>query len=121
MRLESLPEDMEWTSQYQENGNGGWDRKGLTLIDFGKSIDLSFFKNLQYFLSDRKGTSGDSSYECWEVRNGHEWKYEVDWYGVASVLHVLLFGKYMEVSEESFDQPVYNILNGQIFHHFNYM
>ncbi|KAJ3131425.1 hypothetical protein HDU90_008299 [Geranomyces variabilis] len=43
----------------------------------------------------------DASVECWEVRTGAPWTYEPDWYGVAAVVHVLLFGRYMQVVHET--------------------
>ncbi|KAJ3156949.1 hypothetical protein HDU86_003484 [Geranomyces michiganensis] len=44
--------------------------------------------------------AADASVECWEVRTGAPWTFEPDWYGVAAIVHVLLFGRYMQVVHE---------------------
>ncbi|KAJ3326373.1 hypothetical protein HDU76_012984, partial [Blyttiomyces sp. JEL0837] len=107
-----------WEARYNPKGDGGWSSKGITLIDFGTAIDLLAFPEGQRFVIDsvadgfsanggngnRVGPrAGDVAVECWEVRNGMSTRYEPDWYGVAGVIHVLLFGRYMQAVGEAAD------------------
>lgn len=84
----------ELTQQYDKDGKGGWSSKGLKLIDFGRGIDVSerVFDSRVKFMADWEAHRE----ECNEVREGRLWKWVVDWYGAAGVLHSLLFGRYME-------------------------
>ncbi|KAJ3089502.1 hypothetical protein HK102_006235 [Quaeritorhiza haematococci] len=114
----------EWDTKYHSDGSGGWRNKGLTIVDWGTAVDVREYPAPQRFVNRRTGLSptfsttddeefvpidigigkkADPSVESWEVRNGAPWKYEADWYGVAGVAHVLLFGKYMEVKEEKWE------------------
>ncbi len=34
------------------------------------------------------------------MRNGQSFTYETDWFGVAAVAHCLLFGRYMETTQQ---------------------
>ncbi|KAI8905667.1 hypothetical protein DFJ77DRAFT_435375 [Powellomyces hirtus] len=97
----------EWDAVYAPDGGGGWSSKGVTLIDWGTGIDKTAFPANQRFLATKMDNGGpakpmkdDPSVESWEVRNGTPWTYEPDWYGAAGVIHVLLFGKYMEIVED---------------------
>lgn len=69
---------------------------GVTLIDFGRSIDLTLFGNNKYpkFISHWKADQQD----CPQMNNGTPWSYEADYYGVASIIHTMLFGKYIEIT-----------------------
>lgn len=98
VRLGDSEED--WESLYQASGDGGWSSKGMMLVDWGSAIDILSFPEDQRFCSSRIGVKPDPSIECWEVRHDRSWTYELDWYAVAGVIHVLLFGTYMEVVEE---------------------
>lgn len=100
VRLKDCPPHLDWESSYQADGSGGWAFKGLSLVDWGTAIDILSFPEDQSFCTDRTGVKADPSIECWELRNGHPWTYELDWYGCAGVIHILLFGTYMQVSEE---------------------
>ncbi|TPX46706.1 hypothetical protein SeMB42_g03580 [Synchytrium endobioticum] len=71
---------VDWDARYRADGSGGWSAHD-TKSNMGRKI-------------------GDSSYHSWEGRAGVGWRYEGDWYGIASVIHVMLFGRYMEVVEE---------------------
>jgi checkpoint serine/threonine-protein kinase len=104
-----------WEPCYSPNGSGGWSAKGITLIDFGKSFDLMAFPADQQFIlppeedtrcsasTKADGTKPDRFVEpplnCWEVLNGKPVCYEADWYGVAGILHLLLFGKALNIKE----------------------
>ena len=85
----------DWESIYRSDGTFGWCSKGLSVIDWGSAIDVLSFPEDQKFAKTK--VVGDCSIECWQVRNGKPWTYEIDWYGCASVIHVLLFGTYMSV------------------------
>ncbi len=98
VRLEDSDDD--WESGYQATGDGGWSSKGMMLLDWGSAIDILSFPEDQRFCTSRIGIKPDPSIECWEVRHDRSWTYELDWYAVAGVIHVLLFGTYMEVVEE---------------------
>lgn len=81
-----------WDPQYSPDGSGGWSAKGLSLIDFGRGIDLRAFRTDVQFLADWKTGKQD----CVEMRELRPWTYQVDYWGLAGVVHSLLFGKYIE-------------------------
>ena len=91
IRLDALP-DIPWTPQYQRDGRGGWSAKGITLIDFGRAIDTRAFRAGATFVADWEAGLAD----CPEIRELRPWTYQIDYYGLAGVVHSLLFGKYME-------------------------
>lgn len=80
------------SSQWKADGSGGWDSRGVVLIDFGRAIDMrNFVPNVQ-FIADWKTTSQD----CAEMREGRPWTWQIDYHGLAGTIHCLLFGKYIE-------------------------
>ncbi len=98
IRLEDIPSSQggpsSWSSTYHSDGQEGWSFKGLKLIDFGRGIDFELFERgrSQRFVADWKVDERD----CWEVREGREWAWESDYYGLAGVAYCLLFGKYIQ-------------------------
>ena len=113
-------------ARYRSDGGGGWMEKGLMLVDWTKAIDLKVFKGDQQFIYDSQGfqcdmdgskegdeqrQSGefgrnvyhqqsvrcDPSLDCVEIRLNQPWRFQPDWYGLASVCHLLLFRSDMEV------------------------
>ena len=78
---------------YSPTGAYGWRNKGLTLIDFGRAIDMQVFRPSVQFVADWK----IGSHECTEMKECRPWTYQVDLYGLASTIFMMLFGKYMEV------------------------
>ena len=92
VRLFPISSNEEWDPQYSPDGHGGWSAKGLTLIDFGRGIDLHAFRPDVHFLADWKTGKQD----CIEMRQLRPWTYQVDYWGMAGVIHSLLFGKYIE-------------------------
>eukprot|EP01135_Chromosphaera_perkinsii_P002829 Nk52_evm19s228 gene=Nk52_evmTU19s228 len=80
-----------WTPQRP----GMWAKKGLKLIDCGRSIDLLQFPESVKF----EGTSGTSGFQCIQMQKKKPWKYQVDLYGVLSTVHCLLFNDYMQVEQ----------------------
>ncbi|KAJ3173859.1 hypothetical protein HDU87_007362 [Geranomyces variabilis] len=124
--VSSLTRD-SWDAAYDPTGGGGWSDHGVTLIDWGAAVHVGAFPPLHSFKispsslpsspapqpqpPNRRAHTAkpgaavaeggpDASVECWEVRTGAPWTYEPDWYGVAAVVHVLLFGRYMQVVHE---------------------
>ncbi|EDX05841.1 uncharacterized protein LOC6733180 [Drosophila simulans] len=69
----------------------------LQLIDFGVSIDMKLFPDNQTF----NYVHHDDLFKCIEMRTGRPWTYQLDLYGLVSVMHVLLFGRYMEVVQRA--------------------
>ncbi|XP_067637527.1 uncharacterized protein BubR1 [Eurosta solidaginis] len=67
----------------------------LQLIDFGVSIDMKLFKPGQTF----NYVHNENAFKCVEMREGRSWTYQLDLYGLAGVIHVLLFGKFMDITQ----------------------
>ncbi|KAL7735494.1 hypothetical protein ACLKA6_010530 [Drosophila palustris] len=67
----------------------------LQLIDFGVSIDTKLFPPKQTF----DYVYNDDAFKCIEMRTGRRWTYQLDLFGLAGVMHILLFGRYMEVAQ----------------------
>ena len=90
----SKPDDKEdcWDPTYRSDGSAGWASKGLCLIDFGRGIDMRAFRADVRFVADWKTGKQD----CVEMREMRPWTYQVDYWGMAGVIHNLLFGKYIE-------------------------
>ncbi|KAF3762439.1 hypothetical protein M406DRAFT_280553, partial [Cryphonectria parasitica EP155] len=80
------------SSQWRADGAGGWDARGITLIDFGRGIDMRAFVPDVQFVADWKTTAQD----CAEIREGRPWTWQIDYHGLAGIIHCLLFGKYIE-------------------------
>ena len=92
VRLSPISQGTDWDSQYQPDGSYGWASKGLSLIDFGRGIDMRQFRPDVQFVADWKTTKAD----CVEMRELRPWTWQVDYWGMAGVIHSLLFGKYIE-------------------------
>lgn len=67
----------------------------LQLIDFGCSIDMTFFPPGTTF--QRRITTKD--FICCEMQDGRPWNYHTDLFCVAATAHVLLFDKYMQLQK----------------------
>lgn len=89
VRLDSLHKDDHWDSQYNHDGRDGWTSKGITLIDFGRGIDMKAFNPDVQFIADWPTTEAD----CAEMRELRPWTYQIDYHGLAGIVHNLLFGK----------------------------
>ena len=92
LRLDCEPSDAPLASQYKPDGSGGWAARGVTLIDFGRGIDMRAFAPDVSFVADWKTTAQD----CAEMREGRPWTWQMDYHGLASIVHCLLFGRYIE-------------------------
>ena len=92
VRLDPIPDDMVWSPRYHRDGTGGWNRKGLALIDFGRGIDMKVFRPDVQFIADWKTSAQD----CAEMRELRPWTYQIDYHGLAGIIHSMLFGKYID-------------------------
>ncbi|QLL33567.1 hypothetical protein HG536_0E04780 [Torulaspora globosa] len=77
---------------YQADGSEGWDRKGIYLIDFGRSFNMSLFEPGTKFKANWKTDQQD----CVEMTKGIPWSYEADYFGLAGIIHSLLFGELID-------------------------
>lgn len=96
LRLQAVPGD-EWDPVYHAGGEEGWRYKGLTLIDFGRSVDLAFFDERTQFIADWEPTQQD----CAELKEMRPWRYQIDYHGLACVIYTLLYGGYIETVSEN--------------------
>lgn len=94
LRLDDLvaTSNSSLSSQWHADGSGGWGSRGVTLIDFGRGIDMRAFVPDVQFIADWKTTAQD----CAEMREGRPWTWQIDYHGLAGIVHCLLFGKYIE-------------------------
>ena len=92
VRLDALPDTDVWSTRYRKDGTGGWHKKGLALIDFGRGIDMKVFRPDVQFIADWKTGPQD----CAEMRELRPWTYQIDYHGLAGIIHSMLFGKYIE-------------------------
>ncbi|CCJ28285.1 unnamed protein product, partial [Pneumocystis jirovecii] len=90
------PVETEWLSKYQKDGSGGWASKGIVIIDFGRGIDLKMFSPHVQFVVDTQTDEQD----CAEMREARPWTYQIDYHGLATIIHTLLFGKHIETIPE---------------------
>lgn len=82
----------ELSSKWRADGSGGWASRGVTLIDFGRGIDMRAFRPDVQFVADWKTSPQD----CAEMREGRPWTWQIDYHGLAGTVHCLLFGRYIE-------------------------
>ncbi|KAI4155505.1 MAG: hypothetical protein LQ340_000958 [Diploschistes diacapsis] len=87
----AAPDD-PWSPRFSPTGGRGWAERGLALIDFGRGADMRAFRPGVGFVADWKTDRQD----CPEMREARPWSWQVDLWGCAGVVHVLLFGKVIE-------------------------
>ncbi len=97
VRFSQLADDKSWASRYRPDGTAGWADKGVALIDFGRGIDMKAFRSDVGFIADWKTGPTD----CPEMRDLRPWTYQIDYFGLAGILHSMLFGKYIETVADS--------------------
>ncbi|KAH7586619.1 Serine/Threonine protein kinases active-site signature [Nakaseomyces glabratus] len=78
---------------YDKHGGNGWHKKGIYLIDFGRSFDMKLFDKNTKFIADWTTDMQD----CPAMRKGDPWSFEADYYGLASIVYCMLFGKTIEI------------------------
>jgi checkpoint serine/threonine-protein kinase len=74
----------------------------LTLVDFGRAIDLSQYshdgeddvRNVLF-----SGSAVTQDMECVAMRSQQPWSYDVDTYGILGSAHVLLYGTHIEICQ----------------------
>jgi checkpoint serine/threonine-protein kinase len=81
---------------YRRDGQHNWSKKGVALIDFGRGIDMTLFPASVRFIADWKTDEQD----CPEMREMRPWTHQVDYWGLAGIIHSMLFGKYISVRWE---------------------
>ncbi|KAF1834308.1 hypothetical protein BDW02DRAFT_621915 [Decorospora gaudefroyi] len=96
VRFNALQKDENWDTGYKRDGREGWAAKGISLIDFGRGIDMKAFKPDVQFIADWPTTEAD----CAEMRELRPWTYQIDYHGLAGIVHNLLFGKYISTVAE---------------------
>ncbi|XP_015271617.1 PREDICTED: mitotic checkpoint serine/threonine-protein kinase BUB1 [Gekko japonicus] len=69
---------------------------GLTIIDFGQSIDMNLFPDGTVFT----GKCETSGFQCIEMLMHKPWNYQTDYFGIAGTVFCLLSGTYMKVRNE---------------------
>ena len=72
----------------------------LTLVDFGRAIDLSQYsqdedEDVRNVLISGSAVSKDM--QCVAMRTQRPWSYDIDTYGILGSAHVLLYGTHMEI------------------------
>ena len=82
--------------KYDRLGGGGWNSKGVSLIDFGRGIDMRAFQPGVQFVADWETSPTD----CAEMKELRPWTYQTDYHGLAGIIHVMLFGKYIDTVAE---------------------
>ncbi|KXS99860.1 hypothetical protein AC578_4461 [Pseudocercospora eumusae] len=92
VRFDEPDIETDWNATYFPSGAHGWSSKGICLIDFGRGIDMKHFIPNVAFIADWKTSEAD----CPEMRELRPWTYQIDYYGLAGIIHSMLFGKYME-------------------------
>jgi checkpoint serine/threonine-protein kinase len=89
-------DDGELTDTYRRDGSCGWSSKGIALIDFGRGIDMKMFPERVQFIADWETDEQD----CPEMREMRPWTYQVDYWGLAGIIHSMLYGKYITTRTE---------------------
>ena len=83
-------------SQWEEwspSRPGTWRERGVALIDFGRSIDLTAHAPGAAFMGD----CGTENFRCVEMLSGKPWTFQADTFGALGCVHAMLFGTYLEV------------------------
>ncbi|CAD5232915.1 unnamed protein product [Bursaphelenchus xylophilus] len=70
------------------------DRPIIKLIDFGRAIDMKYFKGKEF-----KGRSKTNGFDCCEMKEGRPWTYQTDFFGYVATLYLLIMNNYMEIQK----------------------
>ncbi|CAG0914126.1 unnamed protein product [Notodromas monacha] len=73
----------------------GVEGRSLQLIDFGRSIDMKFLPTRIQF----NYCSENEEYRIPAMSDEQPWTYHIDYCGIASTIHTLLFGKHMKLAK----------------------
>lgn len=87
----------------------------LQLIDFGQSIDLSYFSNHVFWAKVKT-----ENFICTEMMEDKPWTYHCDLFCLASTIYTMVAGKYMIVSRYKSTDPykpqkLPRYVNGQLW------
>ncbi|XP_063708524.1 mitotic checkpoint serine/threonine-protein kinase BUB1-like [Culicoides brevitarsis] len=75
----------------------------IQLIDFGVSIDMKLVQNeFPNFDGFRAASKKDLIIEMHENR---PWSYQIDYFGIAGTIHVMLFGEHMKIRKDNIWKP----------------
>ncbi|OQN99141.1 hypothetical protein B0A48_14990 [Cryoendolithus antarcticus] len=96
VRFDDPGQETDWSPTYFPSGAHGWTSKGISLIDYGRGVDMRHFRDDVGFIADWKTSEAD----CAEMRELRPWTYQIDYHGLAGIVHSMLFGKYMETFSE---------------------
>lgn len=69
----------------------------IQLIDFGSAIDMDWYNNGETF----NFVVSTENFVCCEMLENKPWTYQTDLFGLAGTVHVMLFGRYMEVEKKA--------------------
>ena len=69
--------------------------QGVMLIDFGRAINNRVVASHVPF----RGRHNTSGFACPQMLTGQDWRFQVDLYGLAMCLHILMFGDYCKVQQ----------------------
>jgi checkpoint serine/threonine-protein kinase len=108
-------EKIECDPVFRQDGSGSWVNKGLTLLDFGRALDLELFPTGTQFLADtaaaplkrRKSYRDDDFEDVLDLVQGtvneqqRPWSFQLDYYGICNVIYCMLHGRYLEVCKKS--------------------
>ncbi|RKF56694.1 Checkpoint serine/threonine-protein kinase BUB1 [Golovinomyces cichoracearum] len=97
VRFDPIDDTETWSSCYRRDGSEGWIKKGISLIDFGRGIDMYVFNPDVQFIADWDSSPQD----CAEIREMRPWTYQIDYHGLAGILHSMLFGKYIDTVSDT--------------------
>lgn len=93
--IQDMPQLKEVSSTSQELfGNL---KPSLILIDFGVSIDMAILPPKAIF--NFKFEKAENMIN--EMLNNKPWNYQIDYFGVASIAHIILYGTYMKIANDT--------------------
>ncbi|KAF7252452.1 Mitotic checkpoint serine/threonine-protein kinase BUB1 [Varanus komodoensis] len=92
------PDNFIFGERFLDNGTCDVDgiSHGLTIIDFGQSIDMRLFPEGTVFT----GKCETSGFQCIEMMTDKPWNYQTDYFGIAATVYCMLFGTYMKVRND---------------------
>lgn len=78
---------------------GPWRDQGLSLVDWGRGIDLNLFPAHMEF----KGDCRTSGFRCIEMQEKKPWTFQADTYGLCVAVHMMLHSSTLKVEKKSSD------------------
>lgn len=91
------------TLNTRDNAFGDISFSDLTLVDFGRAVDLAQLckesKDGQSIVLS--GAATNPEMQCVAMRNQRPWSFDADTFGILASAHVLLFGSHLEIRQGS--------------------